>query len=225
MGQITTLIKREKTKYRFFNKFNLGMKGIQKMIKTAGLAILCPIPLFWPALIPESRRLRSKIITIYDIETATHREAKKSGGGDLKREERKEDIEILKSYFLPFALAQEYKFLKQRVKTNTLRFPWETKDTWDIRSIEDLPVFKILFMGDNNVGKSRLFKRLLGLSFQQEEDIDEYVEDTTVNIGVRVFHDVEKCPLGSLELWDVPADEYTMVEDQVFQDFHVLART
>jgi GTPase SAR1 family protein len=60
----------------------------------------------------------------------------------------------------------------------------------------DLPQFKVAVMGERGVGKSSLFARLLGKSFKA----DEVKEDTTVNMGFRVFHTYDKVPAGSIEV-------------------------
>jgi GTPase SAR1 family protein len=65
-----------------------------------------------------------------------------------------------------------------------------------VRPVDDLPTFKILVMGERACGKSALFARLLGKSFTGME----HKEDTTVNMGVRIFENVEKTPAGTLEV-------------------------
>jgi len=78
--------------------------------------------------------------------------------------------------------------------TTTITTP--TEETWDVSHLQAPPTFKILIMGEKQTGKSALCNRLLGKSFIP----DEYKEDSTVNIGIRMFTNLEKVPAGSLEV-------------------------
>lgn len=75
--------------------------------------------------------------------------------------------------------------------------PTHTGDAWDVRTLNtDLPVHKVLIMGDRQSGKSSFFGRLLGKGY----DPSVYKEDTTVNMGFRMFSNAAMVPMGSIEV-------------------------
>jgi len=169
--------------------FSLGMgpKGKRACGQSCWQCMFCS-PLFAFKTI----QARSHIMQVYGI----------SGG----------KLEKAKGMCCPCALMQHLTFLREQSVKGSLRFHWETGDTWSLKDRPPELRYKILILGSGGVGKSSLFHLLLGQTFPLP-----YHPDCHAHLGVKAVH-AYGYPDIMAELWDIPASTKIDMQDIFFKD-------